>query len=246
MRFTGRFSWPILQCYGMILLTLITLLASGCGTSENTAVRRSGTQRPYSVRGKTYYPLSNASGYSEVGRASWYGPGFHGKRTSCGEVYDMEGITAAHKILPMHTKVRVTNLDNGKTLVVRVNDRGPFVSGRIIDLSRGAASQLGVLKTGTALVRVETVESLPGGGRIDDLPGPFYVQVGAFRNKVNADRLLNQLRQAGYTGSRLHYGIVNGLGYNQVHAGAFKSLGAAKHARNRLEPRFADAFVIAQ
>ncbi len=248
MRCTDNPLWSTLRRNGSILLLFIVAsIVFGCGTSENTSIRRhSGSQRPYTIHGKTYYPLADGSSYSEVGRASWYGPGFDGKRTSCGEVFDMDGVTAAHKILPMQTKVRITNLDNGKSLIVRVNDRGPFVSGRIIDLSRGAAKRLGVYKTGTALVRVETIDVLPGGGNMDSLPGPFFVQVGAFRNKKNATHLLEQLQKAGYSGSRLHYGIVNGLGYNQVHAGAFRTLGAAKQARNRLASRFSDAFVIAQ
>ncbi len=112
---------------------------------------------PYEVLGATYYPYHDPR-FSEQGIASWYGEEFHGRKTASGEVYDMNSLTAAHKTLPLPSTVRVTNLDNGRTLLVRVNDRGPFVNGRIIDLSRRSAQMLGVYGTGTAKVRVEFVE----------------------------------------------------------------------------------------
>ena len=110
------------------------------------------TQRPYAINGITYYPLPSAHGYAESGIASWYGPNFHGKRTSNGEVYDMHAMTAAHKTLPMNTMLLVKNLDNGRETVVRVNDRGPFVRNRIVDLSLNAAQQLNIVGNGTARV----------------------------------------------------------------------------------------------
>lgn len=122
---------------------------------------RSGNPSSYKVLGRWYKVMPSACGYSETGLASWYGPGFHGKRTSSGERYDMHAISAAHKTLPIPVRVRVTNLDNGKSLIVRVNDRGPFHKGRIIDLSKTAARQLGVLATGTARVRVTVVDRPP-------------------------------------------------------------------------------------
>jgi len=97
------------------------------------------TQRPYEIFGEVYYPLPSADGFAEEGIASWYGPDFHGNCTSCGEIYDMYEFTAAHKLLPMHTYVRVLNLENNRETVVRINDRGPFVKGRVIDLSLAAA-----------------------------------------------------------------------------------------------------------
>jgi rare lipoprotein A len=111
---------------------------------------------PYQVAGLWYYPAEDF-GYKEVGIASWYGPGFNGKRTANGEVYDMNALTAAHKTLPIPSIVHVTNLENGRTLKLRINDRGPFVEGRIIDLSLRAAELLDVQKKGTARVRVELV-----------------------------------------------------------------------------------------
>jgi hypothetical protein len=111
---------------------------------------KGGTYKPYTVLGQTYYPLGSAEGYSETGVASWYGPNFHGKKTANGERYDMYQMTAAHRILPMHTRLMVRNLDNGRTAEVRVNDRGPFVGNRVIDLSYAAANLLGVVGPGTA------------------------------------------------------------------------------------------------
>jgi rare lipoprotein A len=119
---------------------------------------RSGNPPFYSVFGKRYYVLSSSVGYWERGVASWYGPGFHKVRTSTGERYDMYAMTAAHKTLPLPAYVRVTNLQNGRSVVVRVNDRGPFVGNRIIDLSYSAAAKLGMLRNGTAMVDVRTID----------------------------------------------------------------------------------------
>jgi len=119
---------------------------------------RSGNPPFYDVFGKRYYVLSSSIGYRERGVASWYGPGFHNVRTSIGEPYDMYGMTAAHKTLPLPAYVRVTNLQNGRSVVVRVNDRGPFVGNRIIDLSYSAAAKLDMLRNGTAMVEVRTID----------------------------------------------------------------------------------------
>jgi rare lipoprotein A len=113
---------------------------------------------PYTVLGKTYYPIQDAPGYQAVGTASWYGTKFHGQATANGEAYDLYGMTAAHKTLPLPSYVRVTNLDNGKTVILRVNDRGPFYSDRIIDLSFAAAKKLGYAESGTARVKVEGID----------------------------------------------------------------------------------------
>jgi rare lipoprotein A len=113
------------------------------------------TMRPYVIRGIRYYPTVVSVGDEFDGRASWYGPDFHGKHTSNGEIYNMYDMTAAHKTLPMNTIVKVTNIDNGLTTVVRVNDRGPFVATRIIDLSKSAASKINMIGTGTARVTIE-------------------------------------------------------------------------------------------
>jgi rare lipoprotein A len=114
----------------------------------------------YDVFGKRYYVMASSVGYVERGVASWYGPGFHKERTSVGEPYDMYGMTAAHKTLPLPAYVRVTNLQNGRSCVVRVNDRGPFVGNRIIDLSYTAAAKLDMLRDGTAMVEVRVLQPL--------------------------------------------------------------------------------------
>ena len=128
-------------------------------------------------------------GYTEKGVASWYGPGFHGRRTANGEVYDMDELTAAHKSLPFDSIVEVRNRDNGKRVRVRINDRGPFVGGRIIDLSRRAAKEIGMLGPGTAKVEIRVVTAPPEGGY-----GPFWVQAGAFQDKDKARTLYRRLR----------------------------------------------------
>lgn len=119
---------------------------------------RNGNPPFYDVFGKRYYVLSSSSGYWERGVASWYGPGFHKERTSTGEPYDMYAMTAAHKTLPLPAYLRVTNLQNGRSVVVRVNDRGPFVGNRIIDLSYTAAAKLDMLRNGTAMVELRAID----------------------------------------------------------------------------------------
>jgi len=126
-------------------------------------------------------------GYAEQGNASWYGPPFHGRRSSNGEVYDMNKLTAAHRTMAFNTMVRVTNLSNGKSVVVRITDRGPFVENRIIDLSRAAAQTIDSIGPGVVPVRLEVVSGN------DPFGGYFTVQVGAFKEKGNADRLRERL-----------------------------------------------------
>ena len=166
----------------------IALLAAvaGCSTNgsfdryERTAASSSsgggsvigtpGNPESYEVFGRRYFVMNAADGYRERGVASWYGPNFHGKKTSNGEVYNMHGMTAAHKTLPIPTWVEVTNLDNNRKIVVRVNDRGPFVDDRIIDLSYRAASELDMVGSGTARVRVRALEESTVAARSEPLP----------------------------------------------------------------------------
>lgn len=128
---------------------------------------------------------ASSKGFVEYGIASWYGSKWHGKRTASGEIYNMYAYTAAHRTLPFNTYVLVTNLSNGKSVVVRINDRGPFKRGRIIDLSYAAAKKIGIISSGTAKVRLE-IYKLPDG--MKDIPIPMYysVQVGAFQSLANA------------------------------------------------------------
>ena len=201
---------------------------------------KGGTYRPYTINGQTYYPLGSADGYAETGRASWYGRDFHGRKTANGERYDMYQMTAAHRILPMHTRVVVTNLENGRRAEVRINDRGPFVKNRIIDLSYAAASALGVVGPGTARVRLETVP----GERILYV-GPFYVQYGAFIVEANARNLRRKLADRGYPGTRVVRGELNGTTFWRVQVGAFQSLTDAESIRVRLAKESPDCFIIA-
>ena len=166
---------------------------------------RYGNPESYVVYGERYRVRDSARGYVAEGTASWYGSKFHGRRTSSGERYDMYKMTAAHRSLPLPTYVRVTNLENGRSTVVRVNDRGPFVDDRLIDLSYAAAIRLGVIDNGTARVRVRAVT--PGDSTADSLPdavgadtgrdGEVYLQVGAFREYANAQRMRARVRGAG-------------------------------------------------
>ena len=190
--------------------------------------------------GQTYYPLGSAEGYAETGVASWYGPDFHGKKTANGEWYDMHQMTAAHRILPMHTNVMVRNLDNGRVAEVRINDRGPFVNNRVIDLSYAAATTLGVVGPGTARVHLETIP----GERIQYV-GPFFVQYGAFVVEANARNLRNKLVARGFPGTRVTRGDLNGTTYWRVQVGAFPSLTNAESVRQRLAKESPDCFVIA-
>ena len=165
---------------------------------------RHGNPPFYDVLGKRYYVLSSSAAYVERGVASWYGPGFHKVRTSTGETYDMYGMTAAHKTLPLPAHVRVTNLQNGRSVVVRVNDRGPFVGNRIIDLSYTAASRLDMLRNGTAMVEVRALDSPaaapaePGAAPIPAVRSELFVQAGAFADPANAERLAGKLRGGEY------------------------------------------------
>jgi rare lipoprotein A len=179
---------------------------------------RNGNPPFYEVFGKRYYVLSSSVGYLERGVASWYGPGFHKVRTSTGEPYDMYAMTAAHTTLPLPTYVRVTNLQNGRSVVVRINDRGPFVDNRIIDLSYTAASKLDMLRNGTAIVEVRSIDPRPSAPAAAEVapveaaavevapatPAPraaassFFVQAGAFSDPKNAERLAEKLRGGGY------------------------------------------------
>lgn len=163
------------------------------------------TLKPYVVNGVRYYPLPDSEGFSQSGRASWYGEKFHGRRTSSGEIFDMHKESAAHKTLPFDTYVRVLNLSNKKQIVLRINDRGPFMKGRIIDLSYAAAKKIGLVGPGVADVKIVALGKkvgelkTPGGIKpvveISDLDrGVFTVQVGAFKDKINALGLADRLK----------------------------------------------------
>ena len=163
---------------------------------RNEPRARYGNHSPYTVLGKTYTVLPTSKGYHERGIASWYGSKFHGRRTSSGELYDMHLATAAHKSLPLPTYAEVTNLDNGRRMIVKINDRGPFHDDRIIDLSYAAAIKLGVDQTGTARIDVRAIDvesSKPAAVKLAD--GTF-LQVGAFGKRKTAEDLAGKMMSA--------------------------------------------------
>ncbi len=210
-------------------------------------------QRPYTVNGVRYDPLLDHRGYVEEGIASWYGDDFHGLKTSNGEIYDMHGMTAAHKTLPLGVFVKVQNLRNGSEAILRVNDRGPFVKGRLIDLSFAAAKALGVAGPGTAPVRVEAlgVQVQDAQGRVTYAPLPSYdigsyaVQIGAFSVADNARRLAAEMKSR-YGASDIQEGDVNGQRYYRVRVGKYTSLDAAEAACVDFERMsYPGAFVVA-
>ncbi|MFT7128874.1 MAG: rare lipoprotein A [Gammaproteobacteria bacterium] len=164
-------------------------------TPRKDAITRAGNKNPYTVLGKTYHLLPTSKDYRAEGIASWYGTKFQGRPTANGEPYNLYAMTAAHRTLPIPAYVKVTNLDNNRTAVVRVNDRGPFHSQRLIDLSYAAAVKLGYAKKGTARVSVEVVD-------LDDQlvnfqtssePDHYFLQVAAFKNLASATALRNEL-----------------------------------------------------
>jgi rare lipoprotein A len=171
-----------------------------------TTPSQQGNPSSYVVFGKRYYVLDSSEGFVQRGIASWYGTKFHGRSTSSGETYNMHAMTAAHKTLPIPVYVHVKNLDNGRSAVVKVNDRGPFISGRIIDLSYAAAKKLGVDGPGTANVEISvlsqgeskpasTVRSIPLQSNLDD-DLPLFIQMGSFASQMNASNLVKNLLDA--------------------------------------------------
>lgn len=180
----------------------------------------------YEVGGRRYVVLDSAVGYAEQGVASWYGPDFHGGRTSTGETYDMEAMTGAHPTLPLPTWVRVTNLENGRSVVVRLNDRGPFAKGRIIDLSRAAAEQIDMIRAGTARVEVVSLAGATPATAAAQQPAPaaYYAQAGAFGGRENADALAARLRAAGISGVTVAESAADGRPLFRVRAGPVATL----------------------
>ena len=195
---------------------------------------RYGNGPVYEVFGIRYTVMDSASGYKERGVASWYGKKFHGELTSSREVYDMHAMTAAHKTLPLPTYVRVRNLRNNKTVVVRVNDRGPFVDNRIIDLSYSAAIKIDMVRDGTALVEVtafnfdepegdhptsRTTSSAPAKPAATAESSRIFMQVGAFGSRDNASRRYSALREAGINGAVVHEDQSSGTTMYRVRIG---------------------------
>ncbi len=223
--------------FGWIPLMVFLTVVAGCSGLESSRPARETSPKPYKVAGKWYQPRSHAQGFRQKGIASWYGKKFHGRKTSNGEIYDMYGISAAHKTLPFNTIVRVHNLDNGRKIDVRINDRGPFIRGRVIDLSYGAARKLGLVGPGTARVKIVALGAVQ---RPADLKkekrayapveyekGVFTFQVGAFRDKSNAEKLRAKLEQNYQNAHIATHESPDGIFY-RVRVGRFTTLEQAR------------------
>ncbi len=214
--------------------------------------------RPYEALGVRYVPLTTVGTYKERGVASWYGKKFHGQRTSSGEVYDMYSMSAAHKTLPLPSYARVTNLRNGRSVIVRVNDRGPFLHGRIMDVSYAAAYKLGIIGAGSAEVEVESlapgqstpvaeplkadtvqVESLPPAAPAQHValpPDGVYLQLGSFHSPLGAESFMQRMRnELGDLGKQVVLNSQDGL--TRVHLGPYRSADEARAQAESLQAR---------
>lgn len=236
------------------------------------AKSRGGNPDSYEVFGKTYHVMPSSEGFVQRGDASWYGTKFHGNNTSNGEVYDMYAMTAAHKTLPLPSYVEVKNLDNGKKIVVRVNDRGPFHEGRIIDLSYAAAAKLGTLKNGTSAVEIRVINPrLENASALDRPPSKategaksiaieltekpdnteikntayLFLQVGAFRSLDNAAKLKSELETE--LGSLVSIKTQTASTLFLVQAGPYMDISTANIARAKIQKMgFTSVLQIAQ
>jgi len=254
---------------GVLVLAVFTLNACTFGvpirdrgqaqasTTPKTTKSKRGNPSSYIVFGKRYHVLDSSDGFVQRGVASWYGTKFHGRPTSSGEVYNMHAMTAAHKTLPIPVYVHVKNLDNGRSLVVRVNDRGPFVSGRIIDLSYAAAKKLGVDGPGTANVEISTVgpgQSLPT-SVVRTIPLskdlqpdiPLFIQMGSFSSHVNASNLVKNLLDANESTAQISRLQTDSGLYYRVRVGPLYGIDEANAIVRRLKSKgFQTARIVVQ
>ena len=214
------------------------------------------TQKPYKIKGVKYTPIANASGFTQKGLASWYGSKFHGRKTSNGEIYDMYAMTAAHKTLPINTWVRVHNLENNRKIVVRINDRGPFIRGRVIDLSYTGAKRIGIVGAGTAKVKITALGKATSYSKQTKQPvsfkpvnywkGNFTVQVGAFQVKTNASKYKYKLSKTYKNAHIATYKDYRGLFY-RVRIGKFTNVkDAERFTEDIINRGFHSAFIVAE
>lgn len=226
-------------------------------SEQRTPAPASSNQKlsPYKIGNTWYHPVPHAKGFRQKGLASWYGKDFHGKKTANGEVYDMYAMTAAHKTLPLGTWVRVENKVNDKKVTLRINDRGPFVAGRIIDLSYTAAQKLDIVGPGTAPVQVIALGA-PGPNEPDDDPstfipvdyysGNFVIQIGAFKQRENAENLKLALYDE-YDNAHLVPFQLGTDTFYRVRIGKFLNLDEAKAFEKQIASKgFPQAFVVAE
>lgn len=217
-----------------------------------------GNPSSYIVLGRQYHVLNSSSGFTQRGVASWYGKKFHGKKTSNGETYNMYAMTAAHKTLPLPTWVRVQNLDNGKSVVVRVNDRGPFVNERVIDLSYTAATKLDMVKGGTARVEISALKSSTDRSRpvVRTIPlktadtgpaGTIFIQMGSFASEANAINLKLQLLGAKQGSARIDQILSAGKKLFRVRVGPVLDFQHAQSVMHKLKKQgFSQARIVIQ
>ncbi|KMN82464.1 lipoprotein [Chromobacterium sp. LK11] len=199
---------------------------------------------PYTALGMSFRPDTREKPYQATGRASWYGKQFHGRKTSSGEKYDMFAMTAAHPTLPIPSYARVTNLNNGKSVVVRVNDRGPFHKSRLMDLSYAAAYRLGFIKQGSAKIAIERVWPDAGGENVASThpvstarraeDTPKYLQLGSFSKLANAEAMVQKMLGEMDDKYESKLGIVNQEGVYKVRLGPFRSSDAVRNAAENL------------
>ena len=222
-----------MQTFKLIIISAVALLLiTGCGiTKRGTDLSDDPAPKLENVKGEA--PVI------ETGVSSWYGPNFHGKLTANGEIYDMNGVTAAHRTLPFNSILLVENLDNGKTVEVRVNDRGPYAKNRIIDLSRGAAKKIDMIGPGTARVRLYLLEGDLENSRITDIKVPTYtVQLGSFQKKREAERKSSEI-----DGSRVETIKDNSKTFYRVYFGTYTDPDDAKKQMQRLKKQGFNGFV---
>ncbi|MBN2419360.1 MAG: septal ring lytic transglycosylase RlpA family protein [Deltaproteobacteria bacterium] len=202
-----------------------------------------GPDGSYEIDGQRYYPISSSSGFVELGEASWYGDDFHGRKTANGEVYDMHSKSAAHKVLPFNTYVKVENLGNKKYTIVRINDRGPFKKGRIIDLSYAAAKEIDLVGPGVAKVKVTALRKDQVDPNIKE--GTFTVQVGSFGEQANAQRLADKLRVLYDYINITEFRDVNNKKFFRLHVSKTYTLDSAARIEKKLKDMgFTEAFIV--
>jgi rare lipoprotein A len=228
------------------------LLQACAATPPPSPPTPKGHPKPYRVGGTWYKPIPHARDFSQQGIASWYGKKFHGRKTSSGEIYNMYAMTAAHKTLPLGTWVSVRRLDNDSQIIVRVNDRGPFVRGRIIDLSYTAARELNIVGPGTARVEIvalgERQQTASGEAfvPVDYYSGAFTFQVGAFSSRDNAERLRDKLERTFSNAHVTPYDRGDAVFY-RVRVGRCDDLTAAEAYERKLAGSgYPDAFIVAE
>lgn len=233
-------------------LTIILFMAACASRHAAPTPASKGHLKPYNINGTWYQPIPHAKGFSQKGIASWYGKKFHGRKTANGEVYDMYAMTAAHKTLPLGTWVRVRHLDTDKQIVVRVNDRGPFIHGRIIDLSYTAAKALEIVGPGTAHVEIvalgERHRTASGDAYtpVDFYSGAFTFQVGAFSSRTNAERLRAKLDQT-FTNAHIQPFDRGDAIFYRVRVGRFSDLQSAEKYEKKLASNgYPEAFIVAE